>query len=498
MPPPPVPKCPGSTSYPSKPKRPPLPLRQPPPRPDRHTDRVAWNEWFETELALRYEGYAYDSIAFEYCPDALPWECHTMTWRNLTIAQHKKELMSTEGVLIAMALENITYGTFEAEWKALSMEKKRELALEGLYRGSCNCPGDNLRHACPELRIEVLIGDGEYNVINLLKCIMAHDPTGNRRVKELFLFEHPYITHEFRHTPAAPDGLKAWIYSRMLLRNYCIVDTLLGILEASTGHPGSPTYAIRYHATQPHDEEREDRVAKNREWNKKHPIDKSTHGTHCQEKKATAGYGCIKCYKIMDRNKLKLCARCQLAFYCGSECQKKDWAEHKKVCGKQDFDVGRTEPLPEAPSEFIGCPPVVNGYIRTPALWRQIWYLSNSDSQYRVYHFDTGPALSHSITIPHPPGAQNVFLVARRRAMASGSIPAIHMMFKIATHDADPSTGMTWAGLSVEQMRKQFEREYQIEITEETMRAVEPFASPTKRELREEKEFYRKRLESVG
>ncbi|KAJ7642134.1 hypothetical protein FB45DRAFT_1054448 [Roridomyces roridus] len=495
MPHPAIPKCSRETIQPPKPKRPPLPIRQPPPRPDRHTDRVAWNDWFETELSLRYDPYPYDFIALEECADALPWESRTMTWRNLTIAQRTKELMRAEGVLIAMALENITYGSFEADWKALSMEKKREFALEGLYRGSCNCPGDNLRHSCPELRIEGLIGDGEYNMINLLKRIMAHDPTGNRRVKSLFLYEHPAVTHEFRHSPEAPDGLKACIYTQILLRNFCIVETLLALIEASTGYPWSQRYVTKPHANQPHDEERQAHVAKSREWSKKHPINKSTHGTHCQEQQAK--YSCIQCHTITDRDKLKLCARCQLAYYCGSECQKKDWAEHKKVCGKQDFDVRRA-PLPEAPSEFIGCPSAVDGYIRTPALWRQIWYLSKSDSQYKVYHFDIGPGRSRSIHIPHPPGAQNVFLVARRRAMASGSIPAIHMMFTIATYEADPSTGMMWAGLSVELIRQQFEREYQIEITEKTMRSAEPFAWPTEEELREEMEFYRRRVENVG
>jgi hypothetical protein len=64
------------------------------------------------------------------------------------------------------------------------------------------------------------------------KRIIAHDPTGNRRVKELFLFVHPYIEHEYRHSDEAPDLLKAFLYCALLYRNFCIVDTLNGILEA--------------------------------------------------------------------------------------------------------------------------------------------------------------------------------------------------------------------------------------------------------------------------
>jgi len=31
---------------------------------------------------------------------------------------------------------------------------------------------------------------------------------------------------------------------------------------------------------------------------------------------------------------LKYCARCRAASYCGTECQRKDWRCHRKVCGR--------------------------------------------------------------------------------------------------------------------------------------------------------------------
>jgi hypothetical protein len=48
------------------------------------------------------------------------------------------------GDLIALALKTgVIHGDFEADWTALKMEKKRELVLEGLYRGACAAPRDN-------------------------------------------------------------------------------------------------------------------------------------------------------------------------------------------------------------------------------------------------------------------------------------------------------------------------------------------------------------------
>jgi hypothetical protein len=62
-----------------------------------------------------------------------------------------------------------------------------------------------------------------------------------------------------------------------------------------------------------------------------------------------------------------------------SACEKKDGPTHKKACGKMDFDPESIAPEPVAPDQFIGCPRADPTFIRTPALWRQIWYLNKPD-----------------------------------------------------------------------------------------------------------------------
>lgn len=40
-----------------------------------------------------------------------------------------------------------------------------------------------------------------------------------------------------------------------------------------------------------------------------------------------------KCCHVCGRTgDMKKCARCKAVFYCGAECQKKHWPEHKKEC----------------------------------------------------------------------------------------------------------------------------------------------------------------------
>ena len=46
---------------------------------------------------------------------------------------------------------------------------------------------------------------------------------------------------------------------------------------------------------------------------------------------------CDGCNK-QSTEKMKLCSGCERVRYCDAECQKKDWKEHKKVCGKCAVD----------------------------------------------------------------------------------------------------------------------------------------------------------------
>ncbi len=45
--------------------------------------------------------------------------------------------------------------------------------------------------------------------------------------------------------------------------------------------------------------------------------------------------GCAGCETVVDSGAgLKCCSRCRMTRYCGTACQKRDWARHKGVCGK--------------------------------------------------------------------------------------------------------------------------------------------------------------------
>ncbi|KAJ7610546.1 hypothetical protein DFH06DRAFT_1246058 [Mycena polygramma] len=460
-------------------------------RPNKHTHRVEWNAHFERDIAKHYSPYAFSSELYENSKH-LAWSLKFAHIGDLNqhMARITKEIVYHEGELIALALEKIVYGSasFEKDWAALATKEKEELVLEGLYRGACAAPRDNSRNCCPEMTVGGLAGDGEYSLIPLLMRLIEHDPTGNGLVKELFLFSHPYTDHEFRHTEAAPDMVKANLHYAVLLRNYYIVETLRGILDVYDKVPARVIRVAKlyYH---PRNEECDEGKREFSAGIKRSGL--RVDQSQCKENAAVAEYVCFACFHTKDRSELKECGRCRLVRYCSSECQKKDWKEHKKVCGQTRFDPAFLTPTIPRPAEFIGCPPRVDGYLRTPALWRQIGYLSKPDSQTQDYHINLERDRTRSVRIISLPGTQLIFLVARRRAMASGDPAAANKMLDILrdmwTH------GML--NLTPQQIWRQFETEYRVKILDGVgVVGAGRFAAPTQVELDEERAFQDQRL----
>jgi hypothetical protein len=143
--------------------------RTEPERPNKHTDRVAWNTHSERTIRRKYVPYSYPEIPWEKgATFDLSWKPLDLADTDVEIARTIKEIIRSEGILITLALENLVYGSVEAVWEAMDAGKKKELVLEGLYRRACTARSDS-RISCPEMTIAGLIGDGEYKLSNLVR-----------------------------------------------------------------------------------------------------------------------------------------------------------------------------------------------------------------------------------------------------------------------------------------------------------------------------------------
>ncbi|KAJ6551795.1 hypothetical protein B0H19DRAFT_178981 [Mycena capillaripes] len=290
-------------------------------RPNKHTDRAAWNAHFEREIAVQLAS----SLASSKRSVSLPSDGYADTARhfegsdimdlNQQLALTIKEMIEREGSLIAFALDKMVYANFEADWATLGSNKKKELVLEGLYRGACAAPRDNSRVVCPEMTVNGLAGDGEHNLIRLVKRLIEHDPTGSGRVKSLFLYPHPYINDE-RYTEGAPDFTRAMFYQSNLFRTYYIIETLRGVMEAYYKIAAEPITIAKtagHHC--PHKRAPEEQPccpgpdALNDAGRR---VDQS----QCKEEAAVAVYACYSCNRVKDRDALKSCGKCRLVRYC--------------------------------------------------------------------------------------------------------------------------------------------------------------------------------------
>jgi hypothetical protein len=86
---------------------------------------------------------------------------------------------------------------------------------------------------------------------------------------------------------------------------------------------------------------------------------------------------CWACKKFPPPEKLfATCAKCKLAYYCSSVCQKSDWQKHKPVCksfAERDVTCGKCHQMPPTGTLFNACGKCKSVYYCTIACQEGAW-----------------------------------------------------------------------------------------------------------------------------
>ncbi|KAF7311695.1 putative MYND domain protein [Mycena indigotica] len=470
--------------------------------PDKNLDIVAWNNYYELVITLKYHPYREGRPMPQVpCNDILikATSVRTVSETNQRLKQHNQELFNAELLLLESSIEIYRLG-FVDSWTALERTAKETIVMEGLYRASCyvvrTCAES--RSGCPEMTVSGLAGDGKYNLISLMNAFLSVDPEGTGKLKELYFFEHPYGDNEYRTAAHAPDGLKLGCQQLKVFRNMYIVWALIFIFKTHLGHPREEFPRTRNAVHRSAEEkQRMKQVNASLKRDGYYLLTKEEE-RETRRENAKADARCTACHTISTQSSLKRCSRCGHVWYCSVQCQKRDWKTHKRSCGLEHFDLAAVSPVAPAPIEFIGCPPAAPGFVRSLTLRRQIAQLANDCYFGAAYlcdvQADGATFISRPIFLAHSTiDAKVQFFVARRRAMATGSPAAVAKMMTVL-HQAQRDEGLD---VPFDTVIAQFVREYEIAPWagwEQVAEAARDFPPPTQEEKIEEQKYRIERM----
>ncbi|KAF8996342.1 hypothetical protein BDQ17DRAFT_1411807 [Cyathus striatus] len=290
---------------------------------------------------------------------------------------------------------------FEPNWKRSSSSVRRRHMLEGLVRSRIVDPeAEADRIYCSELTLDAMDKQQGVPFINLVKRYIAPD-VSKLTPDTTLSFPHPLWADEMkREHEKDKNSLRSLMWKFVQLnRDLYLCTFISGTYGSSRKVPRPPPTTL----IKPH-------LADRRTINKQisdtmqrfgHMMDNDTFKQVNRQWKASvnaASRECEYCCKIEEpKDPLKRCQRClanvqRRVYYCSSECQKKDWLVHKKICGKpltietaNNISVSAFQERAVPPGYRTRFGPPEAGIIRSPALKNQICYLNHPSNAHVDY-----------------------------------------------------------------------------------------------------------------
>ncbi|EJD40783.1 hypothetical protein AURDEDRAFT_153498 [Auricularia subglabra TFB-10046 SS5] len=385
-----------------------------------------WNAAWDAHFAV--SSCANDMTGVEEWLDLVRVESNTALWtRNGYLP--KLGLLRDQVVRVQCALTDLacgvcSYDDFDARWTASPSE---DCILRGLA-AACDAIGTNIWDFCPEARLPELLAGGLLRLVHALADPPLPDPCFLPNVA----FDDGVLL-----MGASPPEQAEWLQVRLCRTAF------LSVVALET---------LRAWCRVSADPERTPRAGDLRQLQEHGFV---TEYTPLAELEAM----CFACHRADPARVLAVCARCQKfgrrIRYCDRRCQAADWPTHKTFCKHPVFEVSSALRI------FGGSSRAAPSFKRPPALVYQLRKLRENDWE-SSYVVMTGRA-DVLLRLPDDDGMMMLFGAAWGQAISEGDAENVHLVF---TCLREHLTKTPVAGVTVEMVRRQLEREFRCILAE--------------------------------
>ncbi|KAI0701033.1 hypothetical protein BC835DRAFT_1324575 [Cytidiella melzeri] len=446
-------------------------------RPDKHTDRLAWEASWAKDLSDFYDrplrnlprptvgSFSPQSLALLALPDN-PLHCQ----------QKCREICSLQSDLARAVIPACVGEDFERNWKKMAEQQRREVVLEGLYRASCVAWLEERRGLCPEFTLRSLSAWNGTEYLRLLREILPSMPLSETaRITSPIFIPHPKIDYIWALSMGdlhdGFPGWKAWVNKSLLDRTYFASMALWNIFLAFHGH--SEEYAVARGPRETPEHRTQLIKVLNETYGKNAYKELKAELHRLQPEQHKVCWHCGTPEMSLEPGKrLRACGGCltvnRKITYCSRECQVENWKNgvpipHRVICGKA-LEAG-SEPQPQARGSTSNpdarIPEPEPSFRRSPHLLHQISFLSQP------------PYVDYTFIFPHPLPDQGVtvcpifdrigFLTLRNEALCNGDPESVQLMYYILIPFAE---NWRMSGYTRTSLKHQLEREYEITLQE--------------------------------
>ncbi|KAF8996347.1 hypothetical protein BDQ17DRAFT_1429790 [Cyathus striatus] len=289
----------------------PLYFNWPADTPNAAEDLENWNAYWETLTSHNTKNRQF--IESTLNDDVIPID--------LLRAQSKNKKFTLNKFQLAFA-SNISTTLFEHVWMMLSDSERRKHMLEGFVRSAIFEPeAVQDRVFCSDLTLDTL---GEDQGLPFIKLLEFYTKSVNVAPKTVSSYLHPEWSDEMEEDRAKdPNSRRAFMWEFIQLdRDLYICNFITRTMESCRGEP------------RPTPEPVEDMDAMLEQ------LSSMGDGTAEDLVQRLLSRVCTLCAKPeTPKQPLKWCSKClakvqRKVLYCSSECQLKDWPNHKPSCGK--------------------------------------------------------------------------------------------------------------------------------------------------------------------